>query len=224
MQTKFTFKKNTLLYLLYCAFCTVSVLLINNINKISSIKIFSYSIDTVLIFSFFVLLFEIKVPKKRKIEKQKKMPLPLFLLAMFICFAIHLSIATISRKGVFIPIRNIQYLTLSCFVFPIFEEIIFRWRFLKLKNTNAFLVILSSALFWSLSHATISQKIFTFLCGLILGFIAFNYSVFYSLLIHIMMNFIIGFFNEKVIIPLLIISFIMIPILFFINKNIFLKK
>ena len=76
---------------------------------------------------------------------------------------------------------------------PIIEELVFRGFLLNaLRPCGKAYAVLISALMFSLMHADIEQIFFTFAAGLILGYVAAEYSIWASLLLHIINNGIYG--------------------------------
>ena len=76
---------------------------------------------------------------------------------------------------------------------PIAEELVFRGYLLKLLlSCGKVYAIVISALMFSLMHGDIQQIFFTFIAGLIFGYVAAEYSIFASLILHIINNGIYG--------------------------------
>lgn len=88
---------------------------------------------------------------------------------------------------------DICYLIYAAFLGPIMEEVIFRGIILNgiVKFGKTFSIIISAILF-GIFHADIAQGAFAFFCGLILGYIAVEYSLKWSILVHIFNNFVIA--------------------------------
>ncbi len=88
---------------------------------------------------------------------------------------------------------NILLILYSAFLGPITEEIVFRGYVLKglgfLGRKHAVVI---SALLFSLMHGDISQTVFTFAAGLILGYAASRYSLRLSIALHIFNNGVLG--------------------------------
>lgn len=77
------------------------------------------------------------------------------------------------------------------FLGPITEEIVFRGFILNgLKKYGKLYAIIISALVFGLFHGNLIQNIFAILVGLVLGYIAIEYSIYWSILFHIINNFI----------------------------------
>lgn len=83
----------------------------------------------------------------------------------------------------------------ASFLGPISEEIIFRGAILRKleKHGRVFAIIVSAALF-GLFHGNLVQGIFAFFVGLVLGYVAMEYSIRWSMLLHIINNFVFGDF------------------------------
>ena len=82
----------------------------------------------------------------------------------------------------------------SCIAAPAVEEIVYRGFILKglLPAGRNFAIIVSAVLF-GLMHGDISQTLFTFLMGLLLGFVAAEYSIWWAVFIHFFNNGILSF-------------------------------
>ncbi len=72
---------------------------------------------------------------------------------------------------------------------PIAEELVFRGFLLKaLSKCGRVYAIVISALMFSLMHGDIQQILFTFIAGIGFGYVAAEYSIFASLILHIINN------------------------------------
>ena len=86
---------------------------------------------------------------------------------------------------------TISMLLYSGFAAPLIEEFIFRGAVLKtLEPFGKWFALLASSL--ALMHGNFAQIPFAMAAGLILGYIAMEYSIWYSLLLHISNNLILG--------------------------------
>lgn len=80
---------------------------------------------------------------------------------------------------------------------PVVEELVFRGFLLKaLSRCGKVYAIVISALMFSLMHGDIQQLFFTFAAGIILGYVATEYSIAASLILHIINN---GVFGELIV-------------------------
>ena len=81
----------------------------------------------------------------------------------------------------------------ASFLGPISEEIIFRGFILRgfEKYGKRYAIIISALLFGAF-HGNLIQSIFAMLVGLVLGYIATEYSIKWSIIIHIINNFVFG--------------------------------
>lgn len=88
--------------------------------------------------------------------------------------------------------------TWSMFVYgnilaPVTEEIVFRGYVLRtLRPAGTSVAILFSAFLFGLYHLNIMQSPFAFLMGLVLGFVAVNYGITWSILVHAFNNLVLG--------------------------------
>ncbi len=82
------------------------------------------------------------------------------------------------------------------FIGPIFEELLFRGAILKAleKYGKVFAIVISSILF-GLMHMHLFQSVFAAVVGLILGYVAIEYSIKWAILLHVLNNFILGFYT-----------------------------
>ncbi|WP_010580941.1 CPBP family intramembrane glutamic endopeptidase [Liquorilactobacillus vini] len=81
---------------------------------------------------------------------------------------------------------------------PLLEELVFRGFVLQsLNKINSVLAILGSAYLFGLYHVNFVQSPFAFLIGLVLGYTALTYGLFWSLLLHIFNNFVLGDFLNQ---------------------------
>ncbi|KRM05678.1 CAAX amino protease [Liquorilactobacillus ghanensis DSM 18630] len=78
---------------------------------------------------------------------------------------------------------------------PLMEELVFRGVVLRrFSQVNYRLAIIASAYLFGLYHTNFVQSPFAFLIGLVLGYTALTYGIFWSLALHIFNNFILGDF------------------------------
>lgn len=157
------------------------------------------------------LLFAGKDPVREILSRNKRMGI-----GRFICFAaliFVLQICSIVFLDLTELVLNIFGLTVSMspalnadysvslllmlyavLIGPVAEELVFRGFILKaLKPCGRLFAVLISALMFSLMHGDIQQLLFTFLAGLVFGYIAIEYSIWASLLLHILNN---GVYSE----------------------------
>lgn len=81
----------------------------------------------------------------------------------------------------------------ASFIGPVAEEIVFRGFVMReFQKFGKFYAILISAIFFGVFHGNFIQSIFATLVGLVLGYVAMNYSIKWSILLHIINNFIFG--------------------------------
>lgn len=88
--------------------------------------------------------------------------------------------------------------TISMFLYtgivaPIVEEVVYRGFVMKsFEKYGKTLAIVSSAVFFGIMHANLPQGVFAFCVGLILGYVAMEYSIVWSILLHFLNNCIFG--------------------------------
>ena len=88
--------------------------------------------------------------------------------------------------------------TLSMFLYagifgPVIEEIIYRGFLMKSlqKYGETFAILVSAAVF-GLMHGNPLQSIFAFMVGLVFGYAAMEYSIYFSILLHVLNNLLFG--------------------------------
>lgn len=85
-------------------------------------------------------------------------------------------------------------LTVSMFLYcsfagPVAEELIYRWFVMRSlqKYGKSFAIVISAVLF-GLMHQNLVQSLFGIAAGLVLGYVAMNYSIKWSVLFHVLNN------------------------------------
>ncbi len=88
----------------------------------------------------------------------------------------------------------------SSFVGPIVEELIYRGFVMRSleKYGKAFAIVVSSV-FFGVMHQNLVQSVFAIFAGLVLGYVAMNYSLKWSILLHIVNNCLFGDVLSKLI-------------------------
>lgn len=83
-------------------------------------------------------------------------------------------------------------------IVPICEEIIYRVAVIKsLREDGTTSAIFCSAVLFGVLHGNALQIPYGFLCGMVLGYVAVNYSVRYAIFFHIFHNLVIGIGMEE---------------------------
>lgn len=88
--------------------------------------------------------------------------------------------------------------TISMFIYcgivaPIAEELVYRGFALRLlEKYGKVLAILVSSVLFGIMHANLPQAAFAFCVGIVLGYVAMEYSIFWSILLHILNNMVLG--------------------------------
>ena len=78
-----------------------------------------------------------------------------------------------------------------CFLGPIIEEIVYRGFLMRpLQKHGKFLAIVVTSVLFGLMHGTLPQIIYATLIGLVLGFVTMEYSIIWSIVLHIFNNFV----------------------------------
>ncbi len=89
--------------------------------------------------------------------------------------------------------NTLSMLLYASFIGPIAEEIVFRGFVMRgfQKYGNYYSIFISAVIFGAF-HGNLIQSIFATLVGLVLGYVAMKYSIKWSILIHIINNFVFG--------------------------------
>lgn len=86
---------------------------------------------------------------------------------------------------------TISMFVYASFVAPVIEELVYRGFVLgALRKYGKVLAIVVSALLFGMMHGNIPQAIFAFSVGLVLGYVAEEYSIKWAIAIHMMNNFV----------------------------------
>jgi membrane protease YdiL (CAAX protease family) len=84
-----------------------------------------------------------------------------------------------------------------CLIGPILEEIVFRGAVLRmLEGYGKIFAIIISSLMFSLIHGNIGQSVNAFLLGLVMSYVTLEYSIKWSMLLHIINNYIFAYLLE----------------------------
>lgn len=87
------------------------------------------------------------------------------------------------------PLSLMSIAVYSCLWGPVVEEVAFRGVILtSLKRYGKIFAIVTSSLFFALLHGNLSQGVFTFGLGLVLGYAACEFSLIWSIGLHIFSN------------------------------------
>lgn len=162
-----------------------------------------------LVFMFFVFRKKVRLRDMMPHNGKKMQPVRLFqLLCIFMgCQLVFTYIA----KLVELLLNKIGYSaamgteaaqagtsTLSMFLYagfigPIAEELVFRGFVMRsLEKHGKLVAIVFSSVFFGLMHTNLVQTIFAAYIGLILGYVAMEYGIIWSMLLHILNNFLFG--------------------------------
>lgn len=185
---------------------------------------------------FLILYFHRNFRKRWLWEKRGRMTLPVFICCVGITLLIqYLSTALIT--GIEIILNNwgiglngqseyLDQISLvavisACLIAPLFEELLFRGLIqgLLAKHVSPRVGIFVSAVLFALLHQNLEQGIFTFLFGLLLGIVAYRYSLYAAMALHAFNNTLaeIALFltngGTKMLIPTAILGFLIIFIM-----------
>lgn len=97
----------------------------------------------------------------------------------------------VSIESASVVSTTISFFLYASFIGPIFEEIVFRGAVLRTfeKYGKVFAIVSSAALF-GLFHGNLTQGAFAFVVGLVFGYVALEYSIKWTMLLHIINNFV----------------------------------
>lgn len=81
----------------------------------------------------------------------------------------------------------------AAFFAPIMEEVVFRGVVMhRLKKYGKVFAIVTSAFMFGIFHGDLNQGLFAFGCGIMFGYVAMEYSIKWSMLLHIVNNLVIA--------------------------------
>ena len=142
--------------------------------------------------------------------QNRKMTLKKFL-KLFLCFMFVQAIFTVGATGIenlfnlfgYTLMEGMESATetsimFSMFIYasilgPITEEIVFRGALLRgLEKYGKLFAIIVSAVLFGAFHSNLIQGIFTTLAGLLLGYVAIEYSIKWAIVFHIINNLVLG--------------------------------
>lgn len=88
---------------------------------------------------------------------------------------------------------SIPMILYTCFIAPVVEEVVFRGAILNsLKPYGKVFAIVTTATMFGFFHGDLTQGLFAFAVGLLLGYLSCEYSIFWSMLLHIGNNLVIS--------------------------------
>ena len=180
-------------YLIFKIFIQKEIIMTNNsILKI----IYFFKIDK-LLFCIPILYYFIKNNKVNEYFKtNRKLNIGDFITYFALIFWIDILlnflisfIGNIEEKKLIIHRPIYIEIIYAIFIAPILEEIIFRGVLMtNLKKYGIKTAIIVSSLFFGLSHYNVYMIIPAFFIGIVLSYIAYKYSIKYSILIHLLIN------------------------------------
>lgn len=89
--------------------------------------------------------------------------------------------------------QTVSMFLYASFIAPVVEELVYRGFVMEpLRKYGKVFAIVVSAVLFGVMHANIPQAIFAIVVGLVLGYTAMEYSVFWSIAIHMANNFVFG--------------------------------
>ncbi|MDL2206825.1 CPBP family intramembrane metalloprotease [Eubacteriales bacterium OttesenSCG-928-N13] len=87
------------------------------------------------------------------------------------------------------PLKTPMEFAYIVLIAPITEEIVFRGAIMhSLKPVGRWFAILMTSIMFALMHTTMQQLVPIFLCGLLLAVVAMNYSIKWSIVLHMLNN------------------------------------
>ena len=154
---------------------------------------------------FLILYFHRNFRKRWLWEKRGRMTLPVFICCVGITLLIQY-LSTALLAGIEILLNNwgiglngqseyLDQISLvavisACLIAPFFEELLFRGLIqgVLAKHVSPRVGIFVSAVLFALLHQNLEQGIFTFLFGLLLGIVAYRYSLYAAIALHAFNN------------------------------------
>lgn len=166
---------------------------------------------SIVIGGFFVwLIMRAKAPVKKIFAVDNKMNVKAFVMCLIVLMSVQIPISLLDalievglnaigltgELGMEMATAGSTTVTMFLYVSfgaPIAEELVFRGFILKSleKYGKTFAIIISSILF-GLMHTNLIQSIFAMIVGFILGYVAMNYSLKWSILLHAINNCLFG--------------------------------
>ena len=162
-----------------------------------------------LIFMFFIYRKRVKIAELLGRERKKMYPLKLFeLLCIFMgCQLVFSGIGKLveyllNQVGYSVAMgteaaeagtSTVSMFFYAGFIGPIAEELVFRGFILRtLQKNGKLLAFVFSSVTFGLMHTNLVQSIFAAYIGLILGYVAMEYGIIWSIILHILNNFLFG--------------------------------
>ena len=185
-----------IIYILHLAF----MIFVNNKTVITDSKIFRYVYMFRIyswILSFPIIYYFVKTYKKYEYFKtNEKLNIKdfntYFALAFYVGNLSNLLIVSMFKfKGRTSLINEPLYIDviMTVFVAPILEEIVFRGVIMNnLRKYGIRVAIIINSLLFGLSHYNIEMIVPAFLTGIVFSYVAYKYSIKYSILIHFFIN------------------------------------
>ena len=185
-----------IIYILHLAF----MIFVNNKTVITDSKIFRYVYMFRIyswILSFPIIYYFVKTYKKYEYFKtNEKLNIKDFntdfALAFYVGNLSNLLIVSMFKfKGRTSLINEPLYIDviMTVFVAPILEEIVFRGVIMNnLRKYGIRVAIIINSLLFGLSHYNIEMIVPAFLTGIVFSYVAYKYSIKYSILIHFFIN------------------------------------
>ena len=201
INLKHSMKKNISLFLfiIYILHLTFMIF-VNNKTVITDSKIFRYVYMFRIyswILSFPIIYYFVKTYKKYEYFKtNEKLNIKdfntYFALAFYVGNLSNLLIVSMFKfKGRTSLINEPLYIDviMAVFVAPILEEIVFRGVIMNnLRKYGIRVAIIINSLLFGLSHYNIEMIVPAFLTGIVFSYVAYKYSIKYSILIHFFIN------------------------------------
>lgn len=102
-----------------------------------------------------------------------------------------------------VPEQTATLLVLNaCTLAPVTEELVFRGAALRLRCGGTAQAVAVTVLLFALAHGTLYQAVYAGLCGLVLGWLAAEYSLNWAILLHIFNNAVLGYALPRLLEPL----------------------
>ncbi len=106
-------------------------------------------------------------------------------------------------EAVDVSTDSVSMFLYACILAPISEEILFRGLILRsFQPFGKKFAIFASAFLFGIYHGNFIQSPFAFVVGLVLGYVAVEYSMFWSILLHAINNMVLGDLIPRLLAPL----------------------
>lgn len=171
----------------------------SSILEVSKSQLLLALISILLSFIIIIIKYSSKEKKNILVPKFKKMSLVMsfsgILSGIAFSFSVYIVLSLLSRHNISVSKHiddiSVVYYVVVCFMSPILEEFLFRHVITNklLRKFPAIYAVILQAFLFAIIHSNVSQKIYTFLLGCLLGILVVGIQNFIiPVVIHIIFN------------------------------------